>query len=276
MISYLIRGIGIFAPGLKGMKEAAPVLKGLVPWQNESIKLPSPDLLPPNERRRSSDTVRLALAVSQEAIQSSGLDPKEMLAVFASSDGDGKITQQLCEAFWDPNGAVSPTRFGNSVHNAPAGYYSISVGSMKPSTSISSGDFTFLSGLLEATLLAETEKLPVLLSAYDIPFPEPLQKINPVSMMFGVSLTLEALDSLQEKSVPQSLKEGQAVLSIVSLHSEKEPTPGSLPEEIEKSGNRIVRSAPLFKALASPGEHTVVLPFEHGNRVELLVQTGPR
>ena len=85
---------------------------------------------------------------------------------------------------------VSPTRFHNSVHNAPAGYWSIATGARGPSTSLCAHESSFAAGLLEAAIQAHAEATRVLLIAYDLPHPFPLSAVAPVSAPFGVALLL--------------------------------------------------------------------------------------
>ena len=77
------------------------------PVSRHSFPSPLPDpeaaLLPPNERRRSSDCVRWAVQVAQEAIAQSGLDPREVPTVFASSGGEMGVLDQLCRALATPD-----------------------------------------------------------------------------------------------------------------------------------------------------------------------------
>ena len=50
-----IHGIGLLAPGLVGWEASRAVLAGLRPFQSGEAPDPEAVLLPPNERRRSSD-----------------------------------------------------------------------------------------------------------------------------------------------------------------------------------------------------------------------------
>ena len=75
---------------------------------------------------------------------------------------------------------VSPTRFHNSVHNAPSGYWAVATGSREPSTSLCAYDASFAAGLLEAAAQATVDDRPVTLVAYDLPYPEPLQRARPI------------------------------------------------------------------------------------------------
>jgi hypothetical protein len=49
----------------------------------------------------------------------------ETASVFTSSGGDGDVIHHICETLTQPGREVLLTRFHNSVHNAPAGYYQL-------------------------------------------------------------------------------------------------------------------------------------------------------
>jgi 3-oxoacyl-(acyl-carrier-protein) synthase len=97
--------------------------------------LPAPMVLPPNERRRASRVVRVALASGLAALEQAGADPSGV-AVFAASTADGHNCHALCETLASSDQRVSPTRFHNSLHNTPAGYWSIATGAMAASQSL--------------------------------------------------------------------------------------------------------------------------------------------
>src|SRR5262249_34582118 len=87
-------------------------------------------------------------------------------------------------------GDVSPTRFHNSVHNAPAGYWAIALSNRAPSTSLCANDASFGAGLLEAIAYIATENEPSLLVAYDLPHPEPLKPLWPIDDPFASAFVL--------------------------------------------------------------------------------------
>ena len=89
-------------------------------------------LLAPNERRRAGTVMRLALAVAGEAAGMAGLPAAAMRNVFASANGDGAVIHALLEELARPDPQLSPTQFHNSVHNAPAGYWSIGNAAASP------------------------------------------------------------------------------------------------------------------------------------------------
>ncbi len=73
-----------------------------------------------------------------------------MATVFSSSDGDGEVLASMLAALAQPQVVLSPTLFHNSVFNAPAGYWSIGVGALATSITVSAGAASFVAGLKEA------------------------------------------------------------------------------------------------------------------------------
>ena len=185
-----IDGIGILGPGLNGWTLSRRILSGKDDLKEEEAVLPMPNILSSNERRRSSETVKLALHVALEAMNHSQLKPQELSTVFASSDGDGTILHKLCSALTSPAPQISPTLFHHSVHNAAAGYWAIAHHSQLPSTSISCHDGTFSGGLLETALQIAVEGIPILMVAYDVPAPSPLYEARPILKPFGIALSV--------------------------------------------------------------------------------------
>ncbi|MFY9314719.1 MAG: beta-ketoacyl synthase chain length factor [Burkholderiales bacterium] len=181
---------GVLGPGLPDWKAAREVLRGAAKYADQADPEPAPALLPPNERRRCSATARWALTVGGEALDASGIAPEDTAIVFTSCGGDGMITHQICEALAAQPPQMSPTRFHNSVHNAPAGYWSIFAHSRAPSTALCGYDFSFSVGLLEAAAQVIVEQRPVLLVAYDLPYPEPMRALWSVARPFAAALLL--------------------------------------------------------------------------------------
>ena len=132
-----IQGIGLLAAGLEGWRAGRAVLAGTEPFAPVAVPDPEAALLPPNERRRSSDCVRWAVHVAQEAIAQSGLDPREVPTVFASSGGEMGVLDTLCRTLATPERVISPTLFHQSVHNTAAGYWGIATTCQQSSTALS-------------------------------------------------------------------------------------------------------------------------------------------
>jgi hypothetical protein len=188
-----IEGVGLVGPGIGSWAAARDVLRGNAPYAPSPTVIPSPDALPAVERRRAGKAVRIALAAGLEASANAGREPAGMSAVFTSSTGDGENIHAICEMLASSDRLISPTRFHNSVHNAPSGYWGIATGSQRPADSLAAFDASFAAGLVEAmTRLATEPTQPVLLVAYDAPYPEPLNAVRRIPDAFAVALALAA------------------------------------------------------------------------------------
>jgi hypothetical protein len=235
----------LLAPGLEGWPAGMRVLSNEKEFMPSVVARPAVTLLPPAERRRCAPAVAWALAVAQEAVAHSGLAREDFSVVFASSDGDGDIVHRLCTTMAAPGGAVSPTDFHNSVHNAATGYWGIGAHSSAPSTALCAYDASFAAGLLEAACLVATESRPVLLVAVDLPYPPPLAAHRPVRHPFAAALAFQ-----RHRQLRVAVAEGNAT-----------PLPAGL-ESFE--GNAAAACLPLLAALARPGDALVRLPLADG------------
>lgn len=260
MMPLSLQGIGFAAPGLVGWPAARDCLDGTAAYQPEPLPRLNPEGLPANERRRLSITMRLALAVAGEALGGVPENARHIATVFASGNGDGDIINAICEELARPAPAVSPTQFHNSVHNAPAGYWSIASRAMTPHTAVAAHDATFAAGLLEAATMA-AEGLPVLLVAYDRPLPEPLIKTRPGHGEFACALLLSPHPDETAPCLSLRLEKAGAESSV----------PDPLLEEL-RTGNPAARALPLLAALARGQAHAETrLPYVDES---LLVITG--
>ncbi len=189
MIRVAVASAGVMAPGLAGWATAREVLAGARAFESQPLADIAPTSLAPAERRRSSPTVRLAIAVAEQALSGTRLEPQEMALVFASAEAAGLITHQLCEVLAGSR-EVSPTQFHNSVHNAPSGYYSIAMNAKRSAASICRGPWSFGAGLLAATAQVVADEVPVLFVCYDSPLPAPLSDSMPVLEATAIALVL--------------------------------------------------------------------------------------
>jgi hypothetical protein len=185
-----IDGLGLYGPGMNGWAHGREVLRGTAPIQLAAPVLPVPDALPPAERRRVGLALKLSMAAGFEAVRQAGVDPGALAAVFSSTGGDCDNCHLILETLASADRAVSPTRFHNSVHNMPAGYWSIATGCKAPSTSLCAYDATFAAGLLEAATQVTVLDAPCLLVAFDTAYPEPLYRLRPIPFAFGVAMLL--------------------------------------------------------------------------------------
>lgn len=189
-MKVVLQGISVWGAGLSGWSHTTRVLQGQEDWEPTPMQLPPAGCLPANERRRSGPLTRLALAVADEACAHAGVNAADMRGVFASSNGDGAVVDSILSALSTPQGEVSPTQFHNSVHNAPAGYWTIGHGILAPAVALGCFDWSFAQGLLKAVAECVVENTPVLFVAYDLPIPGPIGKVRVSEHSFGCALVL--------------------------------------------------------------------------------------
>ena len=169
-----IESVGLAAPGLPSWQEGRATLRGETALVSAPLSPHTPTMLPLNERRRATPAVRLAFRAAEDAMQGTALPAASLATVFASSDADLAIIHRICLALTATPRLISPTDFHNSVHNAAAGYWSIAAGARAASTTISAHDGSFAAGLVEACAQVLVDDCDVLLVAFDLPAPEPL------------------------------------------------------------------------------------------------------
>jgi len=183
-----VEGIGLWSPALGDFAALQAQLSGA------SVEAPAarpPAItLPPNERRRAPESVLLAVEVAGQAVAMSGYAASELPCVFSSTFGDQLISDYMCATLASAPTELSPTRFHNSVHNAPAGYWTIATGCHATSSAISAGRATLGAGLLEAATLSVTEQRPVLLVCSDIAGTGPVGDMSGTRSSFGFALVL--------------------------------------------------------------------------------------
>jgi Beta-ketoacyl synthase, N-terminal domain len=188
-----VQGAGLLGPGMTSWSASQETLRGTQAYEPAATVLPQPQRLPPAERRRAGAAVKLALAVADEAVVQSQLDPATLATVFTSSSGEGTNCHALCEALALPAPVISPTRFTNSVHNAASGCWHIATASRASSTSLCAFDGSFGAGLIEAAASVRSTGEPLLLVASDSPYPEPLNATRPLPDHFGLALVFTAM-----------------------------------------------------------------------------------
>ena len=186
-----LEGIGLWSPQLADFAALKAQLQGLAPAAPPAR--PPAAMLPANERRRAPDSVLLAIEVAGQAVAMSGREASELACVFSSAYGDQLITDYMCSTLAQAPAELSPTRFHNSVHNAPAGYWTIATGCHAASSAISAGHASFGAGLLEAATLCVAEQRPVLLVCSDIAGSGPVGEMSGSQTAFGCALVLSSL-----------------------------------------------------------------------------------
>ena len=262
MTQVYIDAVGVIGPGLPDWRTAREVLRGERAHDTGQRPRPDAGMLPANERRRAAKSVIWALAAVQEAMSASSYEASDVAAVFASSGSDGETLHRICEALASPGREVSPTRFHNSVHNVAAGYWTIAAGSRRASASVCGYDATFAAGLVEAACLVGTEREPVLLVTYDLPYPSPLNAARPVAQPFAVALVLSP------EPRPGTLACWRITLSPGA--SGAAPFPAALRGDLES--NPACRSLALLSQIACGKREAAQLEYLDG--CQLLVESA--
>jgi Beta-ketoacyl synthase, N-terminal domain len=196
-LNVYVDAVGLCGPGLVSWAESQAVLSGETTYSLTDAVIPPSTLLPPAERRRVGIAVKLAMACAGDALVKGAYPASELLSVFSSSGGDGDNCHIICEALASADRLISPTRFTNSVHNAPSGYWGIAAQAKPASTSLCAYDASFSAGFLEACTQCIAAQAPVLLIAYDTPYPEPLRAARPIAHNFGVAMVLSHTPTAQ-------------------------------------------------------------------------------
>jgi hypothetical protein len=245
-----IEGIGWWSPGVVDWSAAAPLLRDGAAFPTGGNAKPAATILPPHERRRAPAPVLLACEVAAQACAMADRAAAALPCVFASMHGDLAITDELCTTLATDPLEVSPTRFHNSVHNAPAGYWTIATQCHAASSAVSAWRGSFAAGLLESAVLACVDETPVLFAAYDIAAQGALAGVIQATMPFGAALVLNA-------------KRGPRTLATLRLHHESHAAPAAALPAAQAAfveATPIAHSLPLFAALARANACRVQLP----------------
>lgn len=159
----------------------APGLTDQTAWRNWFVapclvageEMPDLTEMPAMMRRRVERLGRAALHVAYRTLDGAVPCP----AVFASRYGDMprsvELMQQLAR-----DGAVSPTAFSMSVHNAFAALFSIARNDRSNYSAIAGGAETAECAVVEALGLLADGAPEVLVVYYDEPLPEPLSQFS--------------------------------------------------------------------------------------------------
>jgi hypothetical protein len=119
----------------------------------------------------------VALAAATE----SGADLGQVSMVLGSAYGEIAAAVEMICSFREDEGIPSPTRFHNSVHNAPVAYVSMATGNQGLATATAAGNETAGMALLEAIGVLEERGGDVLLLLADEAIVPPLRAPRPYS-----------------------------------------------------------------------------------------------
>ncbi len=258
-LQVCVEGIGLWSPQLADFAALRALLDGAMPAPPPAR--PTAATLPPNERRRAPESVLLAVEVAGQAVAMSGRDAATLACVFASSHGDQAITDYMCATLAQAPTELSPIRFHNSVHNAPAGYWTIATGCHAPSTAVAAQRASFGAGLLEAVSQVLAAQHPVLLVCSDSGGSGPLAEVTGCGQSFGCALVL----------APQAGPASLARLSLSTLRGHGAAAALPAPLDAWRNANASASALVLLQLLAR-GHGRCELPAAAALALQLDVQ----
>lgn len=202
-------GIGLWARGMTGYPEFTQGLQSdFADLQTAEFLPPKPEAIAPRERRRAGLTINIAVEVAHQACMQAQVDISQVPSVFVSAMGDTTITDYMCRKLAQPQKMLSPTKFHNSVHNAPSGYWTISAQNREPSSFVGGFTHSFGSGLLEAASQAVALHKPVLAVFYDIANKPPFAQLYPIQETLAIALVVEPQSTQATASTVKPLDAG--------------------------------------------------------------------
>lgn len=270
-----IAGVGAWGPGFSDWPALRDWLANDQCPEDLAVARPAPECIPPRERRRAPLSVKLAVAVAEQACTMAALPPEDAVCVFASGMGDMDITDYMCRTLASDQPLVSPTKFHNSVHNAPVGYWSISQGAQRSSNAVAGFRHTVPASLLEAATQCVSEAVPVLWASQDIVSPAPFRVIADIPEACAFALLLQP--GSDEKG-------GEPLLSLALEPGSGDWPEVGLPPAHPLAGlyhhNPTARLLPLLRALANgpslqAGAATGSLALPLNDHLALMLQLQP-
>lgn len=269
-IEFDILGVGAWGAIVRNWNDLQALLNGQ-PLLDDGSKGPKPEVIPANERRRAPLPVRLAIEASWQACQQSGFDSTELSSVFVSGLGDTQLTDYMCRALIGDNKALSPTKFHNSVHNAAAGYWTISTACMRSANSIAGHKRSMPLALLEALIESQAHNTPMLVCFYDAPCSDVLQDLLKNQQPFSAAIVISPKTFLHDKPIIASVR--AKVLTEPSVW----PTLNcdSFLSECYQT-NPAARILPLLKMICCAGRtiNTMQMPLSSETSLKLTLATS--
>ncbi|MBA4707837.1 beta-ketoacyl synthase chain length factor [Aquitalea aquatica] len=259
-VTVYLQGLSVLGPGMPDWSAAQPCLLGQQAHVAAAVVLPPAQALPATERRRVGAAVKLSMAVGLAAVADAAADAAQLPNIFSSTGGDCENCHSLLDVLASDERLISPTRFHNSVHNAPAGYWGIATGCTAASTSLCAYDATFAAGLLECATQALSGAQSCLLVSFDTAYPEPLYAQRPIPYPMGVGMVLS----------PQASAASKARLQL-ALTQEPATTMQDVGLEQLRLSIPSARSLPLLQLLASGQPGRVVIDYLDDCRLAIEV-----
>jgi len=254
-----IVGVGVWSENFSNWDEFCSVFAGGAGSQATTLK---PELIPAKERRRAPLSVKMAVEVMDQACRMSALVPSEVATVFASVYGDMGTTDYICRTLDTAPRTVSPTRFHNSVHNAPTGNWAIATHCQLPANAISAYLYTASMAFLEGAIQVLEDDIPVLVCVQELASPTAVKPIYDSEQSLSTALLL----------APTAYSAPSLASVRFAVRNEKSDDPEVAQVlRVDLPGNMGARFLPLLEALATPGDTSLLLPISASSSLSLAV-----
>jgi hypothetical protein len=256
-----IVGIGAWVHGAPDWPILRDILRGERVLAEDAPARPAAEMLPAAERRRAPDGVRLAAEVAAQAVTVAGLDAATIPCVFVSTHGELSITDCVCETLARAPLELSPTKFHNSVLNAPAGYWTIATGCTLASGALTAHHRSFAAGLLEAATFAITQDTPVLFASCDVASSGPLAEMTRTTLAFGAALVLS----------PSAASGTSLKLALGPAAANPAVATGLALQDVAGDNPANAHALALLSALASERPSRLALPLSSGLSLDMEI-----
>ena len=257
-----IAGIGAWTRGAPDWPSLRALLLGEAGLRKDAPSRPAAIALPAGERRRAPESVLLAAEIAGQACAMARRDGASLPCVFASTQGELAITDYMCATLSVAPHELSPTKFHNSVHNAPAGYWTIAAQCTAGSSAVSGYHASFGAGLLEAATLAVADNTPVLFAAYDTAASGPLIEMARTMRAFGAALVLLPGAHASVPRLSLALRAQDAAVT---------PAPDCV-AELARDNPLTAHALAFLNALAGDAPARLTLPAASGLLLDMEVQ----
>lgn len=263
ILSCKLLGYGAWGHGFENWSDLKNIINGK--GANEAMAAsPKPEIIPANERRRAPLPVKLAVESSWQATQDAGIDPKELSCVFVSGLGDTQLTDYMCKVLATDEKQLSPTKFHNSVHNAAAGYWTISTSCMKAANSVAGYNQSVSLTLLEGITQCIADKSPLLLTFFDAPVSLVLKSLLKNEASFSFSIVIAPNDS-QYEGLQLETEIIQAESNWPALNIENDML------NTAYQNNPVARLLPLLEKIVKKDSGLLSVPLSEQTSINLSV-----
>ncbi len=132
---------------------------------------------------------------------------------------------------------------------------------LRPSTSLAAFDASFAAGLQEAAVQCVATGAPVLLVACDVPYPEPLHALRPLSDVFALALVLSPHGPGRQLTLDVSGNDTPTPCAFSGLEAVRTTIPAA-------------RALPLLQALARSEAAQLVVDGLSGQHLRATVSAA--